>query len=136
MYTVVRFSAGDACTDEMLIQVGTRLNELHPRAFDRLDRIGRRFSVSVSKKDDWDANMAETLAFIESARSLIDEARRIGIEVSAAPLIEPEDFRGASWLTCEMSPEFQARFLEANVTLFVTIVSTASSGQAVDSDRP
>jgi hypothetical protein len=124
MYTVVRFSASNACADEALIQVGTRLNELVPGKFERLDHIGRRFSVSVSKNDEWDANVAETLAFIQSTRSLIDEAQRIGIDISADALIEPEDFHGNFNLSCRITPEVQARFLEANVTLFVTIVST------------
>jgi hypothetical protein len=41
MYTVVRFSASDACPDEMLIQLGRRLNAISPRAFERLDHISR-----------------------------------------------------------------------------------------------
>src|SRR5687768_3453413 len=114
MYTVVRFTASETCTDEALIQFGARLNELVPRAFDRLDHAGRRFSVSVSKKDHWEANIADMLAFIQSARSSIDEARGIGIDISADALIEPEDFRGYSRLSCEINADLQARLLEAN----------------------
>jgi hypothetical protein len=55
----------------------------------------------------------------------MDEARRIGIDISADALIEPEDFRGNFNLSCEIGPHGQARLLEANVTLFVTSVSTA-----------
>ena len=129
MYTVLRFSAGDACTDEMLVGIGARLNGLVPRAFERLDRVGRRFSVSVSSKDDWETNIAETLAFIRAAGPAIDAARKIGIIVAADTAIEPEDFRGRPWLSSAMPPDLMAQFVEADVSLIVTVIAPGLEGR-------
>ncbi len=125
MYTVVRFSAGENCPDEELIKIGTRLNELVPRAFGGLDRAGKRFSVTVSRKDYWETNIDETLAFIRNVRALIDDAKNLGVAISIDALVEPEDFHGSVRLMCVLPPDLLVQFSEAGVTLALTIVNPA-----------
>lgn len=122
MYTVVRFCADESCSDRDLMGVGARLNELVRDAFGhRLDHAGRRFSVSVSKNADWNANLAETMGFIRKVMPLIEAARLLGIHLEADAAIEPDDVRNRPWLTCGVPPEISAELARAGIWLAITI---------------
>jgi hypothetical protein len=104
MYTVVRFIAGPACSDETLIQLGRTLNGLLDGAFKRLDHVGRRFSISISSANDWAAHVDALLAFVQNVSAVIAEAKTKGVEVVADTALEPEDVRGKPYLACSLPP--------------------------------
>jgi hypothetical protein len=133
MYTVFRFSGNDRCPDETLRALGVRLNELVPGAFSRLDHAGSRFSVSVSKCDDWDTAMADVFAFVDKARPVIDEARRLGARLEISPLIEPEDFGDSVMLRYSLSRELMSRLLDEDFHLYVTY---CRAHKLADDDAP
>lgn len=122
MYTVVRFCADESCSDETLMDFGARLNSIVPSTYDgRLDRIGRRFSTSVSTKDDWAANLDETLQFIRKIATLAEGVRPAGISVEIDAAIEPEDLGGRFFLSCGVTPDVLTELARAEIGLAITI---------------
>jgi hypothetical protein len=120
MYTVIRFIAGSGCSSEQLRQAGEQLNNSIPGAFKRFDRIGGRFSVSISTGDTWDVHEVAIAKFIHAATSVVAEARLNEISVEIDVAIEPEDVIGKAYLSVSMSPIFLEQLGSRGVTLGFT----------------
>jgi hypothetical protein len=126
VFTVVRFLAGEGCSDETLTKVGGRLNAISKGAFRRLDHIGRRFSVDVSSKENWSDHISDLLDFLSRGAEVIAEAQELGISVQTDMAIEPEDLSGLRWLTLEVSPLVGKTLSSMRVTLCVSIYRITS----------
>jgi hypothetical protein len=105
MYTVVRFVADPACADATLISLGQKLNALMPGMFDRLDHIGRRFSVSISSAEAWNSHVDALLVFLRIASTVITESQELGVSIVCDTAVEPEDIKGKPFLSCTLSGE-------------------------------
>ena len=127
MYTVVRFVAGATCSDATLIDLGSELNTAAAGTFKRLDRVGRRFSISVSSADDWDVHASEVLAFIRKTSQVIANGRARGISVVADIAVEPEDLIGKPYLSCEISPAVLAEFAQNGVGIVFTFCGSGAA---------
>jgi hypothetical protein len=120
MYTVCRFIIGSDTNEEKLLEVGAALNEIRPGQFERLDRSGGRFSVTISTSDSWQAHLVAIRQFIDDMSSVISTAvsERISVEIDVA--IEPEDL-GSQPYVSYMIP---SRTLEELGVLGITLVLT------------
>ena len=122
MYTVVRFCADETCSDETLMAFGVRLSSVVPNTYDgRLDHAGHRFSFGVSRKDEWTANLAETMQLVRESLPLVEAARTLGIYVEIDTAVEPRDIQDRTWLSCSVPPEVSMELARAQINLTVTI---------------
>jgi hypothetical protein len=120
MYTVVRFVAGVTCSDATLTDVGSELNTVAAGTFKRLDRIGRRFSISVSSADNWDVHVNEVLTFIRRMSKVIAHGRAKDISIVADIAVEPEDLNSKPYLSCDMSPTILSELAQNGVGIIFT----------------
>ena len=120
MYTVVRFVAGTACSDETLRNLGSDLNVVSPGSFSRLDHRGRRFSVSASSADDWEAHVNEVLAFVRKVASVIADGRAQDISVVADIAVESEDLDGKVYLSYGVPLPVLVEFTQIGVAITFT----------------
>lgn len=121
MYTVLRFVADPTCSDTVLCELGRRLNGIRGFVFDGLDARGHRFSISISSDEQWTIHLSALLDFVQSAASVIADARRAGITIEADVAIEPEDLQEKFYLSCTV-PAATLKELEQNaVNLTFTV---------------
>jgi hypothetical protein len=113
MYTVLRFVADSTCSDAALCELGRRLNGIRGVVFDRLDRRGHRFSISISSDEEWSVHAESLRDFVQNASSVIADAKRMGVTVEADAAIGPEDLRGKPYLSCNI-PSATLKELEQN----------------------
>jgi hypothetical protein len=91
MYSVCRFVATSDGNENKLSQIGSALNMVRPGQFERLDRRGGRFSVSISTADTWQAHLIAIREFVHAMSGVISVAISEGLLVEIDLAIEPED---------------------------------------------
>lgn len=123
MYTVIRFVAGQACSAEQLDRIGALLNGSVNGAYRRPDRIGGRFSVSVSTADSWTDHELAVSSFIRSAGTAILEAKSNDISVEVDVAVEPEDINGKAYLSLSMSVPFQEEMVRNGIVMGFTFAN-------------
>lgn len=126
MYTVIRFIAGTRCSAKQIEQVGVLLNDSVPNSFKRLDRIGGRFSISISSDDAWSAHELALANFVRVAMPAIVHARSQNVSVEVDVAIEPEDITKAPYLSISVSPSFLEEMGRECVALGFTISNPTS----------
>jgi hypothetical protein len=126
MYTVIRFVAGSQCSTDQLEHLGLLLNESVPDCFKRLDRIGGRFSISISSDDTWSEHELALANFIRSAMQMIIYARSQDVSVEVDVAVEPEDITKAAYLSFSVSPSFLETIGRERITLGFTISNPTS----------
>lgn len=125
MYTVARF-VGNSASDETLVEIGQALNDIRNGLFERLDRRGHRFSVSISTADSWHAHLVDIRAFVHAMAPVISEAQSLGISVEIDVAVEPEDKHENNPYTSVTVPHAVLTELGGHgITLVVTSYSSA-----------
>jgi len=80
-----------AGSDENLAGIGAALNGVRAGQFERLDRVGGRFSISLSSSDTWQAHLIAIREFVHSMSEPISASVGLGISVEIDVALEPED---------------------------------------------
>jgi hypothetical protein len=109
MYTVIRFVAESTDSPEVLARIGALLNESVHGAFERPDRVGGRFSVSLSTAGTWEAHESAIGEFIRTADGAIAQARLSHVSVEIDVAVEPEDISGRPYRSISVSPPLMAQ---------------------------
>lgn len=125
MYTVIRFVADSQRSSQQLLSIGALLNESVTGAYDGLDRVGARFSVSVESSPAWPAHEEAICKFIRSASAAIAAAQANGIFVEIDVAVEPEDFSGSAYLSLSPSMLLLKQLVDAGVSLGFTFCNPA-----------
>lgn len=127
MYTVIRFVAEPTCASEQLEQVGKLLNEVIAGAFQQLDSVGARFSLSLSAADAWDAHECAIGEFVRRAAQIIASAKSSDIVVEIDTLIEPDDISEKPYFSIAMSLPLLQQLVSAGVSIGVTFCNPSMS---------
>jgi len=125
MYTVIRFVAESASAAEQLGRIGALLNEAIQGAYERVDRIGGRFSVSLSTADSWLAHVLAIGEFVRTADGVIAEARvnHVGVEIDVA--VEPQEISEKPYLSLAVSPHLMQHLSAVGVVMGFTFYNPA-----------
>lgn len=126
MYTVVRFTASQTVSDELLEEVGRDVNRVTEGGFSRLDRAGGRFSVPVASDGDWDDHVEAIAAFVRKTSEIISHAKTRGVSVVADVAIEPEDAEGKSYVSYELPTELLIELVNQGVGIGFTWYGASS----------
>jgi len=120
MYTVLRFvGGGKGALDEL----GGSLNNIRPGIFKGLDKVGDRFSVSISANDDWSKHQNDVLDFLKQIQPVLVKMDRQAVALECDIAVEPEDhadFRGA-FRTLSFMPDLIKAMVQECIALAVTI---------------
>ena len=108
MYSVIRFVAGPRSSPGRLEEIVALLNQSIAETFQRLDRVGGRFSVSLSTATAWSGYETAISEFVHAAHGVIIEARQSNIQVEVDVAIEPDDVVGRPYLSVAMSSTLRA----------------------------
>jgi hypothetical protein len=121
MYTVCRFSRGPHHSDEELARIGQALNRIRPGQFERLDRVGGRFSVSVSTGSTWQAHLVAIREYVHAMSDVIAQSKALDISVEIDIACEPDDLGHVdAFLSCAVPSAVLREFGERGITLVLT----------------
>jgi hypothetical protein len=88
---------------------------------ERLDRRGRRFSVSLSSAADWDAHVAAILAFVRRMSAWVAEAQTRDISIEADTAVGPKDIEGQLYVSCSLPAPILRELSDHGVSITVTL---------------
>ena len=120
MYTVLRFQFTDKQVN-FIKDIGDRLNAFAPDTFIGIDRIGDRFSCSVSTENNWEIHVGDITSFIENHNQAIKIAteRDFLLEIDIA--FDQEDLSTKHFTSFDF-PFIKILYLN-NINLVLTVYS-------------
>src|SRR4051812_46393667 len=113
MYTVLRFTSNSKGT---LDDLGKSLNAIRPGIYDGPDKVVDRFSVSISKMDDWMKHQKDALKFLKRISGVLKKAasKRVVLECDVA--VDPEDIQKVNTLkSMTFLPDFLERLRQNKI---------------------
>jgi hypothetical protein len=120
MYSVCRFVRSSGGDEQTLYDIGSALNRVKAGQFARLDKIGGRFSVSLSTADTWHAHLIAIRGFIHEMSEVISEAIFKGIYVEIDVAVEPEDLAGGVFVSYAMPSVMLTELGARGITMVFT----------------
>jgi hypothetical protein len=120
MYTVLRFQFLDKQAN-FVKDIGDRLNASIPGTFTGIDRIGNRFSCSVSTENNWETHIEDINNFIESHSQTIELAIEKGFFVEMDIAFDREDLSAKHFSSFNFS--FMKILCLNDINLVLTIYS-------------
>jgi len=119
MYTVIRFlKRGD---EAALRAIGECLNERASGFFTGLDRIGDRFSCSLTTGGDHHLQQESIARFIEQHRGALNLAIGLDVDIQLDVAVWPEDLTGEVVTSFAFDPDLLAVLAESHVELALSI---------------
>ena len=122
MYSVIRFVSGN---EALLKKIGTELNIIRPRSYDGIDRIGGRFSCSVSKLDSWYEHSEAILVLLTELRTFLASCKKKNIELVVDLAVEPEDYHDKPWISLGFDYKFMSALVRNGVEFEITYYAGA-----------
>jgi hypothetical protein len=120
MYTVLRFQFSDKQAN-FVKEIGDRLNAVASDTFIGIDRVGNRFSCSVSTENNWETHIQDITSFIENHSQAIELAIENGFLVEIDIAFDREDFSAKHFSSFDFP--FMKILCLNNINLVLTIYS-------------
>jgi hypothetical protein len=118
VYTVLRFKFNPENL-HFLDYFGEKMNSIHGKVFTRADRIGNRFSLSVSDAADWNTHVQEINQFLVLGKDVFSEAKEKNIVLELDIAIEHKDLQETQFVMYKFN--FLELLIETNVLLAITV---------------
>jgi hypothetical protein len=122
MYSVLRFISDE---DAMLRRLGSEIDGIDKSAYTGIDKVGGRFSVSISEVCNSREHILEIRSAIKRFSPVIQSAKSLGVRIEVDVAVYTDDLDGQLYTEMILDQSMLALLSEMNVQLRVTFYGVA-----------
>ena len=125
MFTVLRFISQKDSPDSRnkLAELGKGFNKITKGIYKGIDKVGGRFSLTISDSSNWLIHQKEILHFLEAHSRILKKINHTQITIQFDIALEPEDrlLYSGPYISLDFEKEFLSEVVENGIQLTATL---------------